>query len=259
MRLRGVLFDLDDTLIPEEGAVREGFEAACTLAQLRCGVDPAHLQEAVRSRARSLWRGAPTFPYCRSIGIAGFEGLWGSFEGDDPQLVALAGWVDDYRNVAWTGGLSELGIEAPELASELSDAFCTAVRSAFRPFVGAEELLRELRKHLRIGLLTNGASSVQRHKIRQSGLDGLFHAVVVSGEVGVGKPDPEVFRVALEALGTPAAETVMVGNSLRHDIAGARAAGMPCVWLDHTGRGHGEELEPDVRIEDITELRDVMG
>ena len=258
MKLRGILFDLDDTLIPEEGAEREAFEAVGALARLRCGVDPVHLHEAVRNRARALWRGAPTYSYCRSIGIASFEGLWGSFEGDDPQLVALAGWVDEYRRTAWFGGLSELGVEDPEIAAELSDAFCAAVQQTFRPFVGAEELLRELRKRLRVGLLTNGASSVQRHKIRQAGLGDLFHAVVVSGEVGVGKPDPEVFRVALEALGTPPAETVMVGNSLRHDIAGARAAGMPCVWLDHAGRGHGEELEPDVRIEDITELKDVM-
>jgi putative hydrolase of the HAD superfamily len=57
--------------------------------------------------------------------------------------------------------------------------------------------------------------------------------VLDSAVVGIAKPDPEIFRIALKALGVPAGETVLhVGDSLRYDVAGAQAAGIRPVHLD---------------------------
>jgi putative hydrolase of the HAD superfamily len=60
--------------------------------------------------------------------------------------------------------------------------------------------------------------------------------VVDSAVAGVAKPDPAIFGVALDALGVPASEAVLhVGDSLRYDVAGARAAGLQPVHMDPFG------------------------
>ena len=59
-----------------------------------------------------------------------------------------------------------------------------------------------------------------------------LHAIVDSGLVGVAKPDPAIFRIALEALGVDAARTIYVGDTPAADVVGARAAGIEPVLLD---------------------------
>ena len=88
-----------------------------------------------------------------------------------------------------------------------------------------------------LALVTNGASCLQREKLAGSGLGDRFDAVVVSGDLGVGKPDASVFRHALSLLGAPADAAVMVGDNLDRDIEGAAApAGLRGVWINRTGR-----------------------
>ena len=79
---RAVIFDLDETLVVEEPAVLDAFLATAQVAADRRGLDAAALAVAARRRARELWRAAPTYPYCRDIGISSWEGLWCRFAGD---------------------------------------------------------------------------------------------------------------------------------------------------------------------------------
>ena len=95
-----------------------------------------------------------------------------------------------------------------------------------------------------MAVVTNGAACLQREKLAASGLADRFGAVVVSGEVGVGKPDAAVFRVALERLG--ADEAVMIGDSLDRDIDGALAAGLGAVWINRFGTRGGRDGVPEI-------------
>jgi hypothetical protein len=85
-----VLFDLDDTLIVNEDSVAAAFVATCALAHSRHGIDPEVLHDAVRQRARVLWREAPTIAYCLAMGIRSGEGLWSAFPGEAPELAIIA-------------------------------------------------------------------------------------------------------------------------------------------------------------------------
>jgi len=80
--------------------------------------------------------------------------------------------------------------------------------------------------------------------------------VVDSGVVGVAKPDPTIFAPALAALGTVAARTLYVGDTVHADVHGATAAGMPVIQLDpyqlHTDHDH-------LRLPDLTALADLLG
>lgn len=91
---------------------------------------------------------------------------------------------------------------------------------------GARELLDRLRAAgLRVGLLTNGPSTLQRRKLAVTGLDRLVDAVAISEEIGFSKPEPRAYRRAAELLGCQPEETAMVGDQLEWDVEGPLRAG----------------------------------
>jgi len=95
----------------------------------------------------------------------------------------------------------------------------------------AHPTLKELRRRgMKLGVVTNGPSAMQRHKLALLGLEHVFDAVVVSGEEGVRKPDEEIFRRALARCGVAAHEALFVGDHPVADIAGAQGAGLHAVW-----------------------------
>jgi HAD superfamily hydrolase (TIGR01549 family) len=81
-----------------------------------------------------------------------------------------------------------------------------------------------------LAIVTNGMADNQEGKIRRLGLDRLVDDWVISSDVGVRKPDPEIFRAAATRLGMPL-DGWMVGDSLEQDVAGAAAVGLRTVWI----------------------------
>jgi len=112
-----------------------------------------------------------------------------------------------------------------------------------------------LKPHYRLALITNGASDTQRTALRALGIEDRFDAIVISGEVGIAKPDASIFRLAADKLGLQPKSVWHVGDSLRTDVAGARAAGVVAVWLNRPGaRRESGEPEPEHEIRSLKEL-----
>ena len=232
MAIRAVIFDLDDTLIVEEATARSSLRSAVGLAS---GIDPAEGERVVLACARRLWRAGPHHQVCVELGIASWEGLWASFEGCHPRLDGLRDWAPGYRRDAWAAALGELGIEDADLGEAMAEAYVSAQRRGHPLMPGADEVVRHLATQYRLALLTNGPADIQRLKLEQTGLAECLDAVVVSGEVGVGKPAPEVFSHVASELEVLPAETVMVGDSWERDVIGAQGAGMAAVWVAVVG------------------------
>jgi putative hydrolase of the HAD superfamily len=97
---------------------------------------------------------------------------------------------------------------------------------------GAVETVRALKDagH-RLGVVSNAEGRVERD-LYGAGYTGLFETVVDSHVVGVEKPDPEIFRIALRRMGVSPESAVFLGDVPSVDVAGARAAGMTAVLLD---------------------------
>lgn len=243
MTTRALLFDLDETLMVEIASVQATLDAACSLATDH-GIETAALKQAVLRIARELWRAAPTNDYCQTVGISSWEGLHGDFAGSDPNLEAVRTWVPAFREKTWTSALAEFGVRDADLAARLDETWRRERRERHLKFPDTDATLARLRPKFRFGLVTNGAPRIQREKIERAALAPLFEAVVVSGDIGVGKPDARIFHRALELLRVEANEAVMIGNSLDRDIAGARAAGVPSIWVDREGT---EPAPPDCR------------
>ncbi len=259
MIARAVLFDLDDTLVPEEAPVERAFLVTCEIARQRYGIDPAALHEAVRRHARELWHGFPTSPYCQALGMSSWEGLSVDFLGDDPNLRTLREWVPTFRREAWSRGLAQHGISDASLVEELATTFPHERRRQYTLFPDVETALTELRVDRRLTIVTNGPPDLQREKIEATHLTPYFQSVIVSGEVGMGKPDPRTFALALKEVAVPPDQATMVGDSLSRDIAGAQGAGLKAVWINRAGHDREDDnVTPDAEITSLDQLAHVL-
>lgn len=115
--------------------------------------------------------------------------------------------------------------------------------------------LEALRPRFKLGLVTNGPSRTQRAKIEQFRLIDYLDLLIVSDEVGVAKPDPAIFAIALERLDVSPGEALFVGDSPEFDLRGAAAAGMPFVWMNPRGEILPADLaRPIAVIQRLSEL-----
>jgi len=121
-------------------------------------------------------------------------------------------------------------------------------------FPEVPEVLTALKDDYQLGLLTNGPSDLQRSKIETLGIESWFEDIVVSGEHGTAKPDPEIFDIALKRLGTDRNRSVYIGNSQRYDVVGANNAGLPVIWRRDESEEEIEDAIPDAIIEDLKSL-----
>lgn len=112
----------------------------------------------------------------------------------------------------------------------------------------------------RLGLVTNGPSSVQRAKIDLLGVAAWVDFILVSEEVGVWKPEPAIFHAALRAGAATAQDAVMIGDSAENDILGAHGVGIRSVWIS---RGDapwiGPGRAPDHVAPDLAAVRALLG
>jgi HAD superfamily hydrolase (TIGR01509 family) len=135
-------------------------------------------------------------------------------------------------------------------------------RSPLIPGVG--ETLPLLRRY-RLGLVTNTEEAGRAEVSRALGLLGIgqyFSTIVTSSDLGWRKPHPLIFEAALASLGLPATRTVMVGNDLAKDVAGARALGMRTIHFRWSPRypalPRGEEERPTLVMGDFVELPEAL-
>jgi putative hydrolase of the HAD superfamily len=222
MRLRGVLLDLDDTLLDHASAVRN----ALRLWLPELGVTPTaeHL---------TLWN-----------------------EVQEPHLRA---WrerrisFDEQRRRRLRDFLP--AIQVPYGVDQLDEIFggyLRAYESSYRAFPDVPEALAAIAgAGLQIAVLTNGNAKQQRRKLAAIGLTGIG-PVYTPDDLGVAKPDRAAFRSACERWGLAPEEVLSVGDNHEFDVLGARAAGLRAVHLDRHDRGPHDEPH---RIRSLTALR----
>lgn len=131
-----------------------------------------------------------------------------------------------------------------------------------RLFDDAIDTLDELRgRGLRFGCVTNRpyAGPTFTDEIAEHGLDDYLEIMAISCELGYMKPHPKIYEHAIEGLGIAPDEAVMVGDSLKADVAGAQALGMVGVWNRHheIEEENVDHVEPDFIIDELSELLDL--
>jgi putative hydrolase of the HAD superfamily len=221
--LRAVLFDVDFTLCrPGPDLGPEGYAGLGREYGLK--LDPARYDEARLAAIEDL-RQHPELDHDEAVWVRFTEDIVRGMGGDGASVGEIAGKI--VRR--WE--------EAAQF--ELYDDVLPA--------------LDELRRGgLRLGLISNTSRDLGAF-VRHFALD--VDAWLASGSYGKVKPSPLIFRAALELVGCEPGAALMVGDSPRDDVAGARAVGMRALLLDRAG------VFPDAleRIESLTELPEAIG
>ena len=153
--------------------------------------------------------------------------------------------------------LSRYGVQNPDAIAGARQWYQTNRFLGLALFHDAVEVLRLARACGRgVGLITNGPAEVQRAKLELLGLLDHVDFALISGELGIAKPDPAIFREGLRQAGVDAGDAIFVGDSPEFDIAGARAAGIRSVWVNRTGAAWNHPGDPpDHEVTDLTSLR----
>jgi putative hydrolase of the HAD superfamily len=118
------------------------------------------------------------------------------------------------------------------------ESYLRHYRAAWRPFddvLPALAAVAAAHPSVALGVVTNGEGEPQRAKLAAIGLSEHFRVMVASGEVGVAKPDAEIFTLACERLGVEKEQAAHVGDRLDLDAEGAASAGLHGIWLDRLG------------------------
>jgi putative hydrolase of the HAD superfamily len=141
--------------------------------------------------------------------------------------------IDDYWRRYHSIILDRLGVEVrADVLDFLHSSQFTA--DAWELYPDVEPMLRAVREAgVRIGVISDWGSNL-REIMAGLGMDRYLDFVLPSGALGVAKPNPAFFRLALDAAGAAPNEALMVGDSYRADVRGAWAAGMDAAWLDRT-------------------------
>ena len=124
-----------------------------------------------------------------------------------------------------------------EFCLQTSDRFLDLCASKPGLVPGARSLMAYLRERgYRLHMCSNGFHEVQYRKLRSCGLQDSFDTIILSEDAGYNKPDVRFFEFALRETGAPLASTLMIGDNPDTGIAGARAAGLPTIYFNRTGR-----------------------
>lgn len=123
----------------------------------------------------------------------------------------------------------------------------------------AVEVLEGLSGRYRLALVTNTMTDLTAEDVRgilgEAGVPDVFDVIVVSSEVGVSKPDPGIFEMALEGLGVEPGEAVMVGNMVSTDVFGGNRVGMRTVLVQPGEEYRRSEWEtPDHTVRSLKDL-----
>ncbi len=212
-QLRGIFFDLDDTLIGYEEAERQALRAG---ARFAASLNPAVSVGALTHAIADVY--AERYDYL-TPGYA--------------RLAHVS--VAELRADLTQSALQRLGVsprDTSDIAPRVIAAYETAERAALAPFADAHETLARLRPHFTLGVITNGPSAMQREKLARFALAERFDVIVADTEFGHPKPDPRIFDHAARSVGLTPDALMFVGNSWTADVAGACASGWTSVWLN---------------------------
>ena len=229
-KYKHIFFDLDRTLWDFDAAAEVAFERIYEQYNLNSlGIPSAHEFHEVYHPLN--------------------ERLWELYREDKITKV-------DLNRTRFLKPLEHYGIHDVELADHLSEDYVYWSPRIVRLVPGTMELLEYLKPKYHLHLITNGFEEVQDTKLTLSGMKPYFETLTVSEEVGVKKPNPEIFQYALNKAHATAEESLMIGDEMAVDIDGARAAGIDTVLFNP--RGEKIEGTRTFEVRNLQEIKQIL-
>ena len=191
--MKAIVFDLDNTLIDRQRAFTEMLKDRI---ELTLPEDKKHLKEQAIQDILML-----------------------DDNGTVSRSVSFKKYCDKYEVTCMT-------------SEELSTYWTTISGSVVYLFDDVIDVIAYLKTKYRLAILTNGSPISQRRKLESTGILNMFELSVVSGEVGIDKPDPRIFDVMCERLNVKPQDCLYIGDNYVNDVLGARNAGWHAIYLN---------------------------
>lgn len=233
MSVKGILFDLDDTIIAYSEISKPVWKQVCKeFSSEHEKLEPELLYEKIKEVSRWYWSDPERHRTGRSD-------------------------LNRARKEIMEMVFDKLGVDDIPLAHKIGETFQRRREEELYLFKGAKETIEYLhRSNVVLALMTNGEMEKQRAKIERFGLEKYFKVILIEGEQGFGKPDERVYHRALEGLRLKPEECWAVGDNLEWDVGGPQKLGIFGIWNDYRGKGLPENTQviPDRVINSIEEL-----
>lgn len=152
--------------------------------------------------------------------------------------------------------LSETGCPA-DMAGELSEGYMERYSQLGFTFPNAYETLTYLKERYRLAILSNGFPEIQERKLRNTKLGAFFRHKLYSADLGVMKPDPQIFYKAMAMAGVRAEEAAYVGDSYEDDIESSKKVGWKTIHFSPTGKFRNNGVA-DLEITELSELMNIF-
>ncbi|MCL2577285.1 MAG: YjjG family noncanonical pyrimidine nucleotidase [Defluviitaleaceae bacterium] len=222
--LKAVFFDADDTLINHKECEKQALKYLFD----NIGISYKNeYQNIFRPLDRMLWENETILP--KDIPTHRFKIFF--------EKINI-----DYKNFA-----------------KANDLFKKGLANAFALTENAEKIIKYLHnKGYSLYVVTNGLIELQRPRVTNSKIGKFISYVMVSEEVGAKKPNPLIFNILLQKINFNPNEVIMVGDSLKNDIQGAKNANIKSVWFNPERIKNETDIIPDYEITDLLQLTKIL-
>lgn len=155
--------------------------------------------------------------------------------------------------------LEKIGVadDVVEMAHRVDDEYLTFLAQQNVLVPGAKEMLEYLGKHYAVHCLSNGFKGVQQQKLLSAGIRHLVDKIIISDDCGITKPLRGIFDYALEQCGAEAESTVMIGDNVDADVAGAKNAGWHAIYFNMQGKAAPCALA-DATIFSLEDVKEIL-
>lgn len=197
--------------------------------------------------------------------------------------------IDYFREIGYSGGVAEINKSRSAMLDRLRktqarnhelrfDALCSGlmfdlglhptqerleyIERLYECFFNIEfvpgiiEILEYLSRRYNLSIVSNAISNVSRSAMKKFDLEKYFDYIVLSHDLGIRKPDPEIFNFVLNSWGINGREVFHVGDSLENDVQGGKNAGMKTVLIGKKNKILN--IHPDFIISKVTELKSLF-
>ncbi|WP_335186007.1 HAD family hydrolase [Nostoc sp.] len=230
MCYKAIIFDLDNTLLNFDLCERKailGTLEACAISLNLHGITETIFLQIYETYSSQYWRQRDVFT------------------------------PNELIEMSYESTLTELNLKIEEI-SHLGEIFWEIFNhsSVLEPDV--YKVLTVLARNYRLAVITNGFISAQLPRMQAAGIEHFFEAIVVSEAIGFAKPSPEIFYHALSKLNLTSAEVLYVGDSLKHDYAGATQVKMDFCYYNKKNQNLPQEAKPKFMINELLNLLDIF-
>jgi 5'-nucleotidase len=131
----------------------------------------------------------------------------------------------------------------------LNSAFLNAMAEISTPLDGVLDLLESLKGQVKMAIITNGFTDLQKVRLARNGLNNTFEFLAISEQVGAAKPSKKIFDYAFEKMGQPArGKVLIVGDTLKSDILGGVNAGIDTCWYNPHHHDNSDGILPTFEV-----------